>query len=205
MSGPRLKNHKRVTRRPDGWSHVSIAERKKEKNSDVRQIMQELNIIMKIENIQNMSRIQFRKLTKIRCEEATFSDLILKKKKGSKGRKLEHGAKLEMSDYLCPNDQLTVDDQRLIFQIRSQSNPLPANRGDPQPCSRGCGEIQDNCHIIQCSMLNKEDQGEYKGDAVNPIVNTVLPHDIFKDWVWRQLGMDGKRLFAQQHGHNRHE
>ena len=30
------------------------------------------------------------------------------------------------------------------------------------------------------------------GDAVNPIVNTVLPHDIFEDWVWRQLGMNGK-------------
>ena len=44
-----------------------------------------------------------------------------------------------------------------------------------------------------------------KGDAVNPIVNTVLLDDILKDWVWRQLGMDGKRLFAQQHGHNRHE
>ena len=137
--------------------------------SDVRQIMQELNIIMKIEEIKNMSRIQFRKLTKIRCEEAAFSDLILKKEKGSKGRKLEHGAKLEMSDYLCPNDQLTVDDQRLIFQIRSQSNPLPANRGDPQPCSRGCGEIQDNCHIIQCSMINKEDKGEY-----NLLINGTL-------------------------------
>ena len=107
-----------------------------------------------------MSRIQLRKLTKIRCEESAFSDLILKKEKGSKGRKLKHGAKLKMSDYLCPNDQLTVDDKLLIFLIRSQSNPLPANRGDPQQCSRGCGNIKDNGHIIQCSILNKEDQGK---------------------------------------------
>ena len=31
-----------------------------------------------------------------------------------------------------------------------------------------------------------------KGDAENPIVNTVLPHDIFKDWVWLLLGKDRK-------------
>ena len=57
--------------------------------------------------------------------------------------------------------QLTVDDQWLIFQIRSQLNPLPANRGEPQPCMRGCGDIQDNCHIIQCHGLDREDQGDY--------------------------------------------
>ena len=49
--------------------------------SDVRHIMQELNIIMKIEDIQKISRIQFKKLTKIRCKEAEFSELILKKRK----------------------------------------------------------------------------------------------------------------------------
>ena len=32
----------------------------------------------------------------------------------------------------------------------------------------------------------------HKGDAENPIVNTVLPHDIFKDWVWLLLGKDTK-------------
>ena len=75
-----------------------------------------------------------------------------------------------MSDYLCPNDQLTVEDQRLIFQIRSQSNPLPANKGDPQPCLMfGCGDIHDNCHIIQCKALDKEDQGDY-----NLLINGTL-------------------------------
>ena len=54
-----------------------------------------------------------------------------------------------------------MDDQRLIFQIRSQSNPLPANRGDPQPCFKGCGEIQDNCHIVEGSLLDKEDRRDY--------------------------------------------
>jgi hypothetical protein len=129
--------------------------------SGVRQIMEDMHIIMKIEDIKNMSRREFRNLTKLRCEEAAFSDLISKRNKGSKGRYLSYEAKLEMSDYLCPNNQLTVDDQRLIFQIRNQSNPLPANRGDPQPCFRGCGEIQDNCHIVECSLLDKEERRDY--------------------------------------------
>ena len=33
-----------------------------------------------------------------------------------------------------------------------------------------------------------------KGDAGNPIVNTVLPHDIFKDWVWLLQGKDRNGL-----------
>ena len=60
-------------------------------------------------------------------------------------------------------------------------------------------------HFMCPHMHIIRDDASRKGDAVNPIVNTVLPHDMFKDWVWQQLGMDGKRLFAQQHGHNRHE
>ena len=135
----------------------------------VKQIIQEMKYFMKIEDIQEMSIVQFRKITKIKCKEAAFSELILKKQKGSKGSTLKYGAKLKMSGYLCPNDQLTVEDQRLIFQIRSQSNPLHANRGDPQPCSRGCGKIRYVCHIIQCSILNKEDQWEY-----NLLINGTL-------------------------------
>ena len=74
-----------------------------------------------------------------------------------------------MADYLSPNNQLTIDDQKLIFQIRSQSNPLPANRGEPEPCVRGCGEVQNNCHIIQCIRLNPENKGDY-----NLLINGTL-------------------------------
>ena len=66
-----------------------------------------------------------------------------------------------MADYLSPNDQLTTDDQKLICQMRSQSNPLPATRGEAEHCVRGCGKVQSNCHIIQCSRLNQENKGTY--------------------------------------------
>ena len=63
-----------------------------------------------------------------------------------------------MADYLCPNSHLTVQEQRDIFEIRSMTNPLPSNRGDPKPCGTGCGEILEKCHIFLCQVLNIEAQ-----------------------------------------------
>ena len=63
-----------------------------------------------------------------------------------------------MADYLCPNNQLSVDEQRQIFQIRSQINPLPSNKGMVVPCPTGCGETMNNSHIFQCVVLNPEEQ-----------------------------------------------
>ena len=57
-----------------------------------------------------------------------------------------------MADYLCPNNHLSVQDQRDIFQIRSRTNPLPANKGNPMLCM--CGEEQENNHILQCDITN---------------------------------------------------
>ena len=48
-------------------------------------------------------------------------------------------------------------------------NPFPANRGEPQPCMKGCGDMHNHCHIIQCSALDKEDQGDY-----NLLINGTL-------------------------------
>ena len=52
------------------------------------------------------------------------------------------------------------------------------------------GKIIGGLKYIQ--SWNKKSRKFGKGDVVNPIVNTVLPHNIFKDWVWQQQGMDGK-------------
>ena len=104
-----------------------------------------------------MTRPQFKRLTKEKSEEIAYSELIQKKENGSKGSKLKYGPKLQIADYLCPNNQLSVDDQVQIFQIRSQINPLPGNKGESEPCVTGCGEIMNNFHIFQCEILNTEE------------------------------------------------
>ena len=51
-----------------------------------------------------------------------------------------------------------MEDQVQIFQIRSQINPLPANKGESLPCIAGCGEIMNNFHIFQCEVFNPEEK-----------------------------------------------
>ena len=61
-----------------------------------------------------------------------------------------------MTDYLCPNSTLTVQEQNDNFQIRSMANPLPSNRGNPDTCSTDCGDSIDNPHVLHCPDLSTE-------------------------------------------------
>ena len=99
----------------------------------------------------------------------TPSSLLQRNISGSKGSNLRYGAEQEMAQYLCPNNILSAEDQRDIFQIRSQTNDLPANRGDPQPCLTGCGGILNNSHVFQCPVINKNKLLDY-----NLLVNGTL-------------------------------
>ena len=85
-------------------------------------------------------------------------ELIQKKENGSKGSTLKYGPKIQMADYLCPNNQRSVEDQIQVFQIRSQINPLPGNNGERVPCITGCGELMNNIHKFYCGILNPEEK-----------------------------------------------
>ena len=89
-------------------------------------------------------------MTKAKTLEAAFFELKRKQENGSKGRTIRYGKSLAMADYLCPNNHLSVQDQRDIFHIRSRTNPLPANKGNPMLCV--CGEEQENNHILLCDI-----------------------------------------------------
>ena len=99
--------------------------------SDVCESLNSLGINLEFEEIKIMTRKYFRKLTKAKAFEAAFLDFKRKQENGSKGRTLRYDKSLAMADYLCLNKQLSVQDQRDLFQIRSRTNPLPANRGNP--------------------------------------------------------------------------
>ena len=103
-----------------------------------------------------MKRRDFRKISKTACEKIALSDLKQKQEKGSKGRNIQYEDKFMMADYLCPNNQLSVEDQRIVFQIRSRTNPIQANIGKTQLCPTGCGNFLENSHILSCEILNPE-------------------------------------------------
>ena len=129
--------------------------------SETQKNIQEFEINLSNSEIRAMSKNKFHKITKLKTEKLAWTNLLFKQKNGKKGKYIEYSDHLQMADYLHPNSILNLEDQILMFQIRSETNPLPANRGDPGPCPMNCKSILDNPHILMCAILNKEDQTEY--------------------------------------------
>ena len=98
-----------------------------------------------------MSKGVFRKLVKQKCNEAAFIYLKQKQASGSKGVDIKYSI-LQMADYLLPQANLSIEDQRELFSIRCRTNDMGANRGIIEFCN--CQEILDNPHIFKCKNLN---------------------------------------------------
>ena len=130
--------------------------------SECCKIIENFEIELSFETIKSMTRENFKRLTKERSENLAFLELVKKKESGNKGSSLKYGQKLQMADYLAPNNQLSVAEQIQIFHIRSQINPLPSNRGLSVPCAAGCGEIMNNSHILQCIVINPNEQTSHQ-------------------------------------------
>ena len=63
-----------------------------------------------------------------------------------------------MSEYLLPNDELSIDDQRNNFGIRNKMSNIPSNYSSENENTSTCvcGEREDMNHIYVCSHLNSE-------------------------------------------------
>ena len=57
---------------------------------------------------------------------------------------------------------LSLEDQRDIFRIQAEVNPIPANRGNPGSCFTNCGQILENSHILVCPKLNEGSSNSYE-------------------------------------------
>ena len=106
------------------------------------------------EEIRQMSRNRFRKITKKKAEDIAYTALLSKKDNVSKGRSLKYADSLQMADYLCPNTVISVEEQQQIFRIKSRVNPLPLNKGEVSLCEPGCESLLENDHILSCMVLN---------------------------------------------------
>ena len=57
-----------------------------------------------------------------------------------------------MADFLLPQANISIEDQKEVFSIRCKTNNLEANRGILEFCN--CQEIRDNPHIFKYKNLN---------------------------------------------------
>ena len=76
---------------------------------------------------------------------------------GSKGYEIKYEI-LKCQSYLLPHSNLSLEDQRLMFLLRTKMNNLPTNfsgsKCDPY-CFTNCGQILNNKHLFECIQINK--------------------------------------------------
>ena len=88
-----------------------------------------------------------------KVQEEAFQ--YLKNKIKSKGSKFDYGARLNMQDYLRPNNVLTLKEQIEIFSYRSEKNEFNFKfKGLKDDESCVCTIKLRNPHIFQCPILN---------------------------------------------------
>ena len=87
--------------------------------------------------------------------EAAYKFLKQKQENGSKGVEIKYTG-LQMAEYLLPQTNMSIEDQRELFAIRCRTNDLGANRGIIENCE--CGKVLNNSHIFKCKNLNEDIQ-----------------------------------------------
>ena len=64
---------------------------------------------------------------------------------------------IQMAEYLQPNEELTIEQQRQQFEIRNRMVNIPANCSAKNTTKCICNEIENMRHIYNCKYLNKEE------------------------------------------------
>ena len=134
--------------------------------------LKELNINLTLKEIKDMTGNKFKEMIRSKCNELAYRYLI--KRKGSKGKAIEY-TRIQMSEYLQPNSELEIEEQKKIFEMRNKMTDIPANypgryENEKKQCI--CEQSEDMEHIYFCMKLNTtkvEVQYEeiYRGNVKN--------------------------------------
>ena len=131
--------------------------------SSVTELLETYNINLTLKQIQDMKRSLFKYHVKRQVEKLAFTSLTQKQKGGTKGQKIDYKY-LQMADYLLPECEVSNKDKIELFHIRTEMNDLPFNYGNKIICDKGCNEVLDNQHFLDCPLVNskKNEVNEYK-------------------------------------------
>ena len=115
--------------------------------------LKEMNINMSIKEIMEMTTKSYKEMIKTKCNELAFKYLM--NKRGTKGKEIEY-MKIQMSQYLLPNTQLEIQDQKKIFEIRNRMTNISENYSKQSQNETRCicGEQETMTHIYYCKELN---------------------------------------------------
>ena len=143
--------------------------------SSCLQDLKDLNIDMSLEDIQLSTKKQFNKTLKISIQKCAFEYLICKR--GSKGQEIDY-SELRMADYLQPGyENITIDEQRNIFQIRNRMIDLPSNFPSGKKIEKcHCEQELNMKHLYICEFWCTEEN-----EKISPFEN------IFKENIPEQI------------------
>ena len=73
---------------------------------------------------------------------------------------------LELKDYLSPSSNLSLEDQQIIFCLRSKMYPLKINFSRNENikevfCIKSCQQLIDSEHLKWCQQMNSENNFRY--------------------------------------------
>ena len=90
----------------------------------------------------------------------------MKQNKCEKGSGIKYES-LELQDYLNPCSNLTIENQRFIFSLRCEMNPLKKNfernkNMKQEVCIKTCLKELDNQHLTWCDKMNKEQDFKFE-------------------------------------------
>ena len=116
--------------------------------------LKEMNIQLTLKELKDMKAEKYRELIREKCIELAYQYLM--KKRGKKGIEIKY-QKIQMAQYLSPNNIFEIKDQTKIFEMRNKMTNIPANFSGKSEKSCICGEIESMNHIYVCKKLNKEE------------------------------------------------
>ena len=127
--------------------------------------MHEFDIKLTDEDIKKTPEVAFKKLVKEKTINSAFKYLKEKQNKGRKGAAILYNS-IELQDYwnLCAN--IKLEDQRFIFNFRSEMNQTRENfqrdtNMKEEFCIEKCNQVLNNEHITWCPYLKKSNAYKY--------------------------------------------
>ena len=123
--------------------------------STCKKNLEELKLPLSNQEIRSMPKKVFMDLIRKKCKIRAYEYLM--SKRGKKGQNI-HYTSIRMSEYLFPNEQLSIEDQRNVFDMRNNMTNIPSNfkseKENTTTCI--CGEKENMIHIYNCEKLNTE-------------------------------------------------
>ena len=139
--------------------------------SETKLILKELEIILTLNEIKEISKNKFKKIVKSAIENQAFKYLKTILKQKQKGRLINY-TKFELQPYLRSKENIPIILQRQLFALRSQMNNIKANfcsRTKIPICDQCENEI-DNNHLFKCMRETKN----IKNINYNHILNGTI-------------------------------